>query len=200
MTGVESRPAENVTGRRASGDRDHRMKRTPRRAASVPPTERRPAILLARDSERLIPIGFTVLALQHYDFNVLDAESDHAQTHTRRCRPRPDRRRRSALAACGGSSSQRASTWRWSPTRPPRAAYEKLIPAFQATPEGKGVTFSQSYGASGEQSRCGRQRAARRRRQLLAGTRRRTSSSRRGSSPRAGTRTRRTASSRTRSP
>jgi sulfate transport system substrate-binding protein len=32
--------------------------------------------------------------------------------------------------------------------------FEKLIPAFQATPEGKGVSFSQSYGPSGEQSRA----------------------------------------------
>ena len=30
----------------------------------------------------------------------------------------------------------------------PREAYGKLIPAFQKTPEGDGVTFSQSYGAS----------------------------------------------------
>ena len=36
----------------------------------------------------------------------------------------------------------------------PQAAFEKLMPAFQATPEGKGVSFSQSYGPSGEQSRA----------------------------------------------
>jgi len=36
----------------------------------------------------------------------------------------------------------------------PKGAYETLIPAFQATPEGKGVSFSQSYGGSGEQSRA----------------------------------------------
>jgi sulfate/thiosulfate transport system substrate-binding protein len=36
----------------------------------------------------------------------------------------------------------------------PREVYEKLIPAFQQTPEGQGVTFEQSYGASGEQSRA----------------------------------------------
>src|SRR6201999_2072596 len=35
----------------------------------------------------------------------------------------------------------------------PQAAFEKLIPAFQATPDGKGVSFKQSYGPSGEQSR-----------------------------------------------
>src|ERR1700704_1378892 len=33
-------------------------------------------------------------------------------------------------------------------------AYGQLIPAFQQTRAGKGVTFSQSYGASGEQSRA----------------------------------------------
>lgn len=36
----------------------------------------------------------------------------------------------------------------------PREVYEKLIPAFVATPEGEGVEFEQSYGASGEQSRA----------------------------------------------
>jgi sulfate/thiosulfate transport system substrate-binding protein len=36
----------------------------------------------------------------------------------------------------------------------PRDAYGALIPAFQKTAAGKDVTFSQSYGASGEQSRA----------------------------------------------
>ena len=36
----------------------------------------------------------------------------------------------------------------------PREAYEQLIPAFQQTQAGKGVRFSQSYGASGDQSRA----------------------------------------------
>ncbi len=36
----------------------------------------------------------------------------------------------------------------------PQAAYEKLIAAFQKTPAGKNVKFSQSYGASGDQSRA----------------------------------------------
>jgi len=36
----------------------------------------------------------------------------------------------------------------------PRDAYGALIPAFQKTPAGKDVSFSQSYGASGEQSRA----------------------------------------------
>jgi sulfate transport system substrate-binding protein len=36
----------------------------------------------------------------------------------------------------------------------PKEAYEELIPAFQKTSEGKGVSFDQSYGASGDQSRA----------------------------------------------
>jgi sulfate transport system substrate-binding protein len=35
----------------------------------------------------------------------------------------------------------------------PKVGFDKVIPAFQATPEGRGVGFSQSYGASGDQSR-----------------------------------------------
>jgi sulfate/thiosulfate transport system substrate-binding protein len=36
----------------------------------------------------------------------------------------------------------------------PREAYEALIPAFQQTDAGKGLTFSRSYGSSGDQSRA----------------------------------------------
>ena len=36
----------------------------------------------------------------------------------------------------------------------PREAYAKLIPMFQATPQGKDVSFAQSYGASGDQARA----------------------------------------------
>jgi sulfate/thiosulfate-binding protein len=36
----------------------------------------------------------------------------------------------------------------------PQAAYAKIIKAFQATPAGKNVTFTQSYGGSGDQSRA----------------------------------------------
>jgi sulfate/thiosulfate transport system substrate-binding protein len=36
----------------------------------------------------------------------------------------------------------------------PEEAYKELIPAFNKTAEGKGVSFSQSYAASGEQSRA----------------------------------------------
>ena len=36
----------------------------------------------------------------------------------------------------------------------PQAAYEQIIKAFNATPQGKNITFTQSYGASGDQSRA----------------------------------------------
>ena len=36
----------------------------------------------------------------------------------------------------------------------PQAAYEKIIKAFEQTPAGRHVTFTQSYGASGDQSRA----------------------------------------------
>ncbi len=36
----------------------------------------------------------------------------------------------------------------------PKEAYEEILPAFGKTPEGKGVSFDQSYGASGEQERA----------------------------------------------
>jgi sulfate/thiosulfate transport system substrate-binding protein len=36
----------------------------------------------------------------------------------------------------------------------PQAAYEEIIAAFNATTQGKNITFTQSYGASGDQSRA----------------------------------------------
>jgi ABC-type sulfate transport system substrate-binding protein len=36
----------------------------------------------------------------------------------------------------------------------PKEAYGELIPAFNKTPQGKGVKFTQSYGASGDQARA----------------------------------------------
>jgi sulfate transport system substrate-binding protein len=36
----------------------------------------------------------------------------------------------------------------------PQAAFEDIIKAYQKTPEGKNITFTQSYGASGDQSRA----------------------------------------------
>jgi sulfate/thiosulfate transport system substrate-binding protein len=60
------------------------------------------------------------------------------------------------LTACSGSSSSSGGSSHVTLVAysTPQGAYEKLIPAFQATPEGRGVSFSQSYGPSGEQSRA----------------------------------------------
>jgi sulfate/thiosulfate-binding protein len=59
------------------------------------------------------------------------------------------------VAGCGGSSSgsggNKLSLVAYST---PKEAYGALIPAFQKTPEGKGVSFNQSYGPSGDQSRA----------------------------------------------
>src|SRR5256714_587970 len=58
-----------------------------------------------------------------------------------------------ALAACGSSSSssKHIAVVAYST---PQSVFEKLIPAFQATSQGKGTSFSQSYGPSGEQARA----------------------------------------------
>jgi sulfate/thiosulfate-binding protein len=67
-----------------------------------------------------------------------------------------------ALAGCGGpaeGSGGAASTGGGGDTlslvaySTPQEAYQDLIPAFEKTPEGRGVKFDQSYGASGDQSR-----------------------------------------------
>jgi sulfate/thiosulfate transport system substrate-binding protein len=71
----------------------------------------------------------------------------------------------SGVVACGGTSgaSDQASasgdgggktTLTLVAYSTPQEAYEAIVPAFQETPAGKGVTFDQSYGASGEQSRA----------------------------------------------
>jgi len=65
-----------------------------------------------------------------------------------------------ALASCGGSDSGSSSSAGGSAKlslvaySTPKEAYEEIIPAFTKTPEGKGVSFSQSYGASGDQARA----------------------------------------------
>jgi len=56
------------------------------------------------------------------------------------------------FAACGSSSSTKHLALVAYST--PQGAFEKLVPAFQASPEGSGVTVSPSYGPSGEQSRA----------------------------------------------
>jgi sulfate/thiosulfate transport system substrate-binding protein len=58
------------------------------------------------------------------------------------------------LAACsssGGGSSKHLTLVAYST---PQGAFASLIPAFQASPDGKGVSFGQSYGPSGDQSRA----------------------------------------------
>ena len=64
-------------------------------------------------------------------------------------------------SGCGGSSSAEESGGDGSGGKltlvaysTPEEAYRELIPAFNKTSEGKGVSFSQSYAASGEQSRA----------------------------------------------
>src|SRR3954462_8911391 len=66
-----------------------------------------------------------------------------------------------SLSACGGSSDANANGGGGSKVKlnlvaysTPQAAYEKIIAAFQKTPAGKNIEFTQSYGASGDQSRA----------------------------------------------
>src|SRR3954447_4805341 len=69
----------------------------------------------------------------------------------------------SVLAACGGGSSDVAgggdqggeaeTTLTLVAYAVPEPGWSKIIPAFAATPEGKGVGVTTSYGASGDQSR-----------------------------------------------
>jgi len=86
--------------------------------------------------------------------------------------PSPPRRWRAAaalaatatvLAACGGGSSDVAgggsgtkadTTLTLVAYAVPEPGWSKIIPAFAATPEGKGVEVTTSYGASGDQSRA----------------------------------------------
>jgi sulfate transport system substrate-binding protein len=60
------------------------------------------------------------------------------------------------LAACGGVSDSSGSGGSLSLVAysTPQEAYEEIIPAFKKTPEGEGVGFKQSYGASGDQARA----------------------------------------------
>ncbi|HEY5856774.1 MAG TPA: sulfate ABC transporter substrate-binding protein [Aldersonia sp.] len=68
-----------------------------------------------------------------------------------------------ALTACGGGSSDVAggdtgsgdaeTTLNLYAYAVPKPGFDKVIPAFEATEQGAGVQFQQSYGASGDQSR-----------------------------------------------
>jgi sulfate/thiosulfate transport system substrate-binding protein len=61
-------------------------------------------------------------------------------------------------AGCGGGSSSAGAAAKQKINlvaySTPETSYAKLIPAFQKTAAGKGVSFTQSYGASGDQSRA----------------------------------------------
>jgi sulfate/thiosulfate transport system substrate-binding protein len=70
-----------------------------------------------------------------------------------------------ALAGCGGSSDSTAASDAPSSSgsstqlalvaySTPKHAYDKLTAAFEATAQGKGVSFSESFGPSGSQSRA----------------------------------------------
>src|SRR5262249_19254902 len=64
-----------------------------------------------------------------------------------------------AAAGCGGSSSNASGATGGGKVNlvaysTPEPVYAKLIPAFQNTPAGKGSSFTQSYGSSGDQSRA----------------------------------------------
>jgi sulfate/thiosulfate transport system substrate-binding protein len=58
------------------------------------------------------------------------------------------------VAGCGSGGSGGGNKLTLVAYSTPREAYEQLIPAFQKTDAGKGIGFSQSYGASGDQSRA----------------------------------------------
>ncbi|GAA4359849.1 sulfate ABC transporter substrate-binding protein [Angustibacter luteus] len=68
------------------------------------------------------------------------------------------------LAACGGGSSDVAGAGNQAGGKSvgtlslyayavPKPGFDKIIPGFNATADGKGIAFQQSYGASGDQSR-----------------------------------------------
>jgi sulfate/thiosulfate transport system substrate-binding protein len=66
------------------------------------------------------------------------------------------------LTACGGGSTDipggaditsGAQQLKLVAYAVPKVGFDKIIPAFRATPEGREIRFSQSYGASGDQSR-----------------------------------------------
>src|SRR3954466_10805367 len=62
-----------------------------------------------------------------------------------------------ALSGCGGSASGSSGgkvKLALVSYSTPQAAFDKIIKAFQKTDAGKNVEFTQSYGASGDQSRA----------------------------------------------
>jgi sulfate/thiosulfate transport system substrate-binding protein len=61
-----------------------------------------------------------------------------------------------AVSACGGSTDSSGGTSKLSLVAysTPKEAYGEIIPAFAKTPQGTGVSVSQSYGNSGDQARA----------------------------------------------
>ncbi len=55
--------------------------------------------------------------------------------------------------AAAGTAAAGATTLNLYAYAVPKVGFDKIIPAFQATQQGQGVQFQQSYGASGDQSR-----------------------------------------------
>ncbi|MCU1537592.1 MAG: Sulfate transporter substrate-binding protein [Humibacillus sp.] len=55
-----------------------------------------------------------------------------------------------AATGAGGAATSTVNLFAYAV---PKVAFDVLIPAFQKTPDGAGVVFQQSYGASGDQSR-----------------------------------------------
>src|SRR5437660_700975 len=66
------------------------------------------------------------------------------------------------LAACGSGNSRSSDPGNALPAAQlslvaystPQVAYDAIIKAFRATPQGKNITFTESFGASGDQSRA----------------------------------------------
>lgn len=65
------------------------------------------------------------------------------------------------MSACGGTVDSQSGDGGGASTKlslvaysTPKEVYEEIIPAFTKTPGGRGVSFSQSYGASGDQARA----------------------------------------------
>jgi sulfate/thiosulfate transport system substrate-binding protein len=59
-----------------------------------------------------------------------------------------------AAVAVGAGAATEKTTINLVAYSTPQAAYAKIVPAFQGTAAGKDVSFTQSYGASGDQSRA----------------------------------------------
>src|ERR1039458_8652191 len=64
-----------------------------------------------------------------------------------------------AVAACGGSASAQSSSAGGGKLTlvaysTPQSAFDAIIPLWQKTAAGKGWSFNESYGASGDQSRA----------------------------------------------